>query len=73
MKIKGIIETVIYVDDLDTAEDFYGRVLGLRVGEVLPPHGAKGPGHFALGIEVGELDAWRTLLQSHGVTIQKEV
>lgn len=30
-KILRVIETGIYVDDLDAAEDFYGRVLGLRV------------------------------------------
>jgi catechol 2,3-dioxygenase-like lactoylglutathione lyase family enzyme len=29
--ILGVIETAIYVDDLGAAEDFYGRVLGLRV------------------------------------------
>ena len=42
-------------------------------GDHLPPHGTKGPGHFALGIKSGELDAWRKHLQSHCVTIEKEV
>ena len=42
-------------------------------GDQLPPHGASGPGHFALGIEAEALDAWRKLLQGHGVTIEKEV
>jgi catechol 2,3-dioxygenase-like lactoylglutathione lyase family enzyme len=42
-------------------------------GDPLPPHGASGPGHFALGIEAEALDAWRKLLQGHGVTIEKEV
>jgi catechol 2,3-dioxygenase-like lactoylglutathione lyase family enzyme len=42
-------------------------------GDQLPPHGATGPGHFALGIETEALDAWRKLLQSHGVAIEKEV
>ena len=37
-------------------------------GDQLPPHGASGPGHFALGIEAETLDAWRKLLQGHGVT-----
>ena len=102
MRIKAIIETAIYVDDLDAAEDFYGRILGLRVvgkepgrhvffrvgdasvllafiahttltGDRLPPHGARGPGHFALGIEAADLYAWRTHLQMHGVTVEKEV
>ena len=31
MNIQAVIETAIYVDDLDAAEDFYRRVLGLRV------------------------------------------
>ncbi len=31
MQIKGVIETAIYVDDLDAAEDFYARILGLLV------------------------------------------
>src|SRR5262245_3876181 len=102
LRIKAIIETAIYVDDLQATEAFYGTVLGLRVigkepdrhvffqvgegnvllaflaettlkGDQLPPHGASGPGHFALGIEAESFDAWRKLLQSHGVTIEKEV
>ena len=31
MKIKAIIETAIYVADLQAAESFYGTMLGLRV------------------------------------------
>src|SRR5262249_36175760 len=42
-------------------------------GDQLPPHGATGPGHFALGIEAEAFDAWRRLLHGHGVTIEKEV
>lgn len=30
MKTNGILETCLYVDDLDGAEDFYQRVLGLQ-------------------------------------------
>ena len=102
MPIQAIIETAIYVDDLQATETFYGTVLGLRVmgkepgrhvffqvgeasvlraflaettlkGDQLPPHGATGSGHFALGIEAETVDAWRKLLQGHGVTIEKEV
>lgn len=102
MEIRAVVETAIYVDDLQAAETFYGTVLGLwvvgkepgrhisfRVGEAsvllaslaeatlrgdqLPPHGASGPGHFALGIDAEAFDAWRKLLQGHGVTIEKEV
>jgi hypothetical protein len=28
-------------------------------GDILPSHGAKGPGHFALGIDFDEFGAWR--------------
>lgn len=49
------------------------RAESTRKGDVLPSHGATGPGHFALGIEAEALDAWRTLLQGYGVTIEKEV
>jgi catechol 2,3-dioxygenase-like lactoylglutathione lyase family enzyme len=102
MKIHAVIETAIYVDDLDRAETFYRNVLGLLVvgkepgrhvffqvgessvllaflaaatlaGDSLPPHGAKGPGHFALGIDQAALDAWRQKLQKHGVIVEKEV
>jgi catechol 2,3-dioxygenase-like lactoylglutathione lyase family enzyme len=102
MKIQAIIETAVYVDDLDAAEDFYRRILGLRVvgtepgrrvffqvgeaslllafiaeatlkGDHLPSHGTTGPGHFALGIEAADLEAWRRRLQEKGVTIEKEV
>ena len=102
MKIKAVVETAIYVDDLQAAESFYGTVLGLPVigkepgrhvffqvgeasvllaflaettlkGDHLPPHGATGPGHFALGIEAEEFDAWRKYLHDNGVAIEKEV
>jgi catechol 2,3-dioxygenase-like lactoylglutathione lyase family enzyme len=101
-KIQAVIETAIYVDDLDAAEYFYGTLLGLRVigkeagrhvffqvgnssvllafgpdatlkGDMLPAHGAKGPGHFALGIERQDFNAWRQRLKDHGVAIEKEV
>jgi catechol 2,3-dioxygenase-like lactoylglutathione lyase family enzyme len=42
-------------------------------GDRLPPHGAKGPGHFALGIEADSFDAWRELLRGHGVAVEREV
>ena len=77
MKIRSIVETALYVDDLQATETFYAKVLGLHViakepgrhvffrvgdanvllaflpeatskGDLLPPHGARGPGHFAL-------------------------
>jgi catechol 2,3-dioxygenase-like lactoylglutathione lyase family enzyme len=42
-------------------------------GDILPPHGATGPGHFAFGIPGGSLDHWRERLAKHGVAIEKEV
>jgi catechol 2,3-dioxygenase-like lactoylglutathione lyase family enzyme len=102
LKIEAVIETAIYVEDLQAAEAFYSTILGLRVlgkevgrhvffqvgeasvllaflaeatlkGGPLPPHGATGPGHFALGIEAEVFEAWRKLLQGHGVPVEKEV
>lgn len=102
MKIQAVIETAIYVDDLQSAETFYRTVLGLNVlarepgrhvffqvgeasvllaflpdvtlkGDRLTPHGAKGPGHFALGIDAESYDDWRNRLQGHGVAIEMEV
>jgi catechol 2,3-dioxygenase-like lactoylglutathione lyase family enzyme len=42
-------------------------------GEHLPAHGARGPGHFALGIPADALDDWRARLTSQGVEIEQEV
>jgi catechol 2,3-dioxygenase-like lactoylglutathione lyase family enzyme len=41
-------------------------------GDRLPPHGARGPGHFALGIPAESLDSWRTRLDNFGVAIEQE-
>lgn len=102
MNIQAIIETAIYVEDLDETETFYRHVLGLPVivkepgrqvffrvgnnnvllaflaeatlkGDQLPAHGAKGPGHFALGIDAGDLDAWRQTLKEKNLDIETEV
>ena len=42
-------------------------------GEHLPSHGAKGPGHFAFGIDADALDAWRERLRANGIAIEKEM
>ena len=102
MTILSVIETAVYVDDLDQAETFYRDVLGLPViakepgrhvffqvgpssvllaflaeatlkGDQLPAHGAKGPGHFALGIASDELSGWKQRLTEKGVDIEKEM
>jgi catechol 2,3-dioxygenase-like lactoylglutathione lyase family enzyme len=41
-------------------------------GDHLPAHGARGPGHFALGIATEDLDAWRRRLAEHRVAIEHE-
>lgn len=42
-------------------------------GGLLPPHGTRGPGHFALGIPTESLCEWRDHLRDHGIEIEKEV
>ena len=40
---------------------------------MLPAHGARGPGHFALGIPTESLDEWRRHLNENNIDIEKEV
>lgn len=42
-------------------------------GGMLPAHGTKGPGHFALGIRAELLDVWRQYLVEKDIEIEKEV
>lgn len=42
-------------------------------GGMLPAHGSRGPGHFALGIPAASLGEWRDHLGACGLTIEKEV
>ncbi len=41
-------------------------------GDHLPAHGARGPGHFAMGIDADALDLWRDHLRRHDVAIEHE-
>jgi catechol 2,3-dioxygenase-like lactoylglutathione lyase family enzyme len=41
-------------------------------GEV-PPHGAIGPGHVALGIPEGAIPEWRERLEKVGIAIEKQI
>lgn len=41
-------------------------------GGTVPPHGAHGPGHFAIQIEPDHYDAWLGYLQSAGIAIEQE-
>ncbi|MFT4013111.1 MAG: VOC family protein [Paracoccus sp. (in: a-proteobacteria)] len=38
----------------------------------VPPHGARGPGHFCMAAEPGQLDPWRAHLESLGVVIEAD-
>ncbi len=40
---------------------------------MVPPHGAKGPGHVAFAVRQNELEQWRLRLQQHGVAVEAEV
>lgn len=106
MTPHSILETALYVDDLDTAERFYTGVLGLEriarqthrhvffqcgrgvlllfntattavptliAGQMIPAHGAHGPGHMAFAVREKELAAWRQRLQEAKVAIESEV
>lgn len=42
-------------------------------GTTLPSHGARGPGHFALGIAEDTISQWRGHLEEHGIRIEKEM
>jgi catechol 2,3-dioxygenase-like lactoylglutathione lyase family enzyme len=41
-------------------------------GGPFPSHGAKGPGHAALGISADSLGYWKSRLMERGVQIEKE-
>lgn len=42
-------------------------------GGMLPAHGARGPGHFALAVPAASLDVWRDHLTACGVEVEKEI
>ena len=42
-------------------------------GDTLPAHGAKGPGHFAFGIEPESYEPWQKHLTDKGVAIERKV
>lgn len=41
--------------------------------QLVPSHGADGPGHVAFAVRAEELDAWREHLEARGVAIEREV
>jgi catechol 2,3-dioxygenase-like lactoylglutathione lyase family enzyme len=42
-------------------------------GGMLPPHGSRGPGHFALGVPMDSFELWKQHLSDCGVEIEKKV
>lgn len=38
----------------------------------VPPHGARGPGHYCLAADPDTLDDWRQHLESHGIAIEAD-
>ena len=99
-RVREILETSVYADDLDAAERFYADVLGMEVitrvpgrhvffrcgarvflvfdaartleAGILPPHGARGPGHVAFAVAEAEIDGWRARLEAEGVPIETD-
>lgn len=39
----------------------------------VPPHGARGPGHYCLAVGAQRLEDWRTHLQACGVAIEADI
>src|SRR5690606_7023946 len=46
---------------------------GPEVAFPVPPHGARGQGHFCFRADGGESDRWRQHLPAHGVAIEAEL
>lgn len=38
----------------------------------VPPHGARGPGHFCLAVAPDAMDRWREHLTAHGIAIEAD-
>lgn len=101
-ELRAVLETSLYVKDLDRALAFYRDILGLRLmqrfdpnrglafqvgrsvllifcaeetlkGGLFPVHGARGPGHAAFLVGIGEIEDWRKRLAESGVGIEKEL
>src|SRR5579875_944396 len=75
---KAVLETSLYVSDLERAVAFYESVLGLRRienGYFAGGRGAAlqvGAGHVAFRVDPEDLPEWRKRLRDCGVTIEKE-
>lgn len=41
-------------------------------GLPVPPHGARGPGHFCLAVAADSMDAWRNHLARHAIEIEAD-
>ena len=100
MRVRELLETSVYADDLEAAERFYADVLGMEViawvadrhvffrfgarvflvfnpertmePGLLPPHGARGPGHVAFAATGAEMPGWVERLAAHGVEVETD-
>jgi catechol 2,3-dioxygenase-like lactoylglutathione lyase family enzyme len=72
MKAGRILETALYAEDLDAAEAFYTRVLGLKVkSRVVGRHVFFYSGdNMFLVFNESELDPWKQWLIEHGVAVR---
>jgi catechol 2,3-dioxygenase-like lactoylglutathione lyase family enzyme len=43
---------------------------GTQTADMVPPHGARGPGHVAFALEPEAATGWRERLERHGVAIE---
>jgi catechol 2,3-dioxygenase-like lactoylglutathione lyase family enzyme len=70
VKVLSVVETAIFqVGESNVLLAFNPHAT--LTGDT--PHGANGPGHFALGVAMQSLDAWRQHLHALGVLIEAEV
>ncbi len=98
-RVYGLLESALYVEDLERSAQFYQTVFGFelidsgerlyalgvadrqilllckkRASANLPFGGHDGDGrlHLAFAIGAGEIEAWETWLQRHGVAIEEK-
>ena len=74
-----VLETALYVENLDRSEKFYRELFGFVKGGttngeevpggVIPPHDANGEIHLCFAVEKDDLDEWKRVLASRDVEI----
>jgi catechol 2,3-dioxygenase-like lactoylglutathione lyase family enzyme len=80
-RLGHLLETSIYVTDLDRAQFFYQRVFGFELflrddrmaGLAVPPHDGGGSVHLCFAIPLGELAAWEAHLRAERVPVESRI